>query len=222
MRLCRVSPKFQCLVVIKDSDVKTTPAPYLNRFEKYSLTHSVLLEEILSSLPKRLRLIVKNAKQEVHMFIFSIGVFHSINGICICVQVEKFINDYEPTSFYGYCDETVNSLVLSCLNSNQTEEISSLSDTSVETCKEFHLLKCIVMFCQERIRLSTNCVSVFSTHGIHVIHFTEKHVKYILRDLPVLHLLFCVVFNVLTVYYTCMHYRKYTTLQFVMLLYYNR
>ena len=184
MRLCRVNPKFQCLVVIKDSDVKTTSAPYLNIFEKYSLTHSVLLEEILSSLPKRLRLIVEKAKQEVHMFIFCIVIFHSINGICICVQVEKFINDYEPTSFYGYCDETVNSLVLSCLNSNQTDKISFLSDTSVETCKKFHLLKCIVMFCQERIRLSTNWVSKSITH---VVHFKEKHVKYILRDLPVLH-----------------------------------
>ena len=173
MRLCRVSPKFQCLVVIKDSYVKTTPAPYLNRFEKYSLTHSVLLEEILSSLPKRLRLIFKNAKQEVHMFIFSIGVFHSINGICICVQVEKFINDYEPTSFYGYCDETVDSLVLSCLNSNQIDEISILSDTSVETYKEFHLLKCIVMFCQERIGLSTNWVSRSITHNI-MVHLKKN------------------------------------------------
>ena len=89
MRLCRVSPKFQCLVVIKDSDVKTTPAPYLNRFEKYSLTHSVLLEEILSSLPKRLRLIVEKAKQEVHMFIFCIAIFHSYLYLCTGGEVHK-------------------------------------------------------------------------------------------------------------------------------------
>ena len=47
---CRVDPKFQCVVVVRESDIDKTPAPFLNRFEKYRLTHQELLLTVRKSL----------------------------------------------------------------------------------------------------------------------------------------------------------------------------
>ncbi len=66
---CRVHPDFQCLVVIKKSDVENTPAPFLNRFEKYCLSHKVLLDDALTSLKDAvcLRLLLEVAKSKVYV-----------------------------------------------------------------------------------------------------------------------------------------------------------
>ena len=48
---CRVDPKFQCVVVVRESDIDKTPAPFLNRFEKYRLTHQELRLTVWQSLP---------------------------------------------------------------------------------------------------------------------------------------------------------------------------
>ena len=61
----RVDPNFQCVVVVKKSEVKNTPAPFLNRFEKYCITHRSLLEEALSNLPPCIKIIVKAAMERV-------------------------------------------------------------------------------------------------------------------------------------------------------------
>ena len=64
---CQVHPNFQCVVIIKESDVAHTPAPFLNRFEKYSLSHSLLLTDLLECLPSSLRTIVRIAQKKVFM-----------------------------------------------------------------------------------------------------------------------------------------------------------
>ena len=61
----RVNPNFQCVVVVKKSEVKNTPAPFLNRFEKYLITHHSLLEEALHRLPPCIRIIVEAAMEKV-------------------------------------------------------------------------------------------------------------------------------------------------------------
>ncbi len=61
----RVHPNFQCVVLIKKSELETTPAPFLNRFEKYSVSHSSLLERVLHSLPPCLSIIIQAAKDKV-------------------------------------------------------------------------------------------------------------------------------------------------------------
>ena len=61
----RVDPNFQCVVVIKKSEVENTPAPFLNRFEKYCITHRSLLEVALSYLPPYIRIIVEAAMERV-------------------------------------------------------------------------------------------------------------------------------------------------------------
>ena len=53
----RVDQNFQCIVVIKESEVKNTPAPFLNRFEKYLLSHNNLLNLVLNALPPCLKVI---------------------------------------------------------------------------------------------------------------------------------------------------------------------
>ena len=66
-KLSRVDPNFQCVVVVKKSEVENTPAPFLNRFEKYCITHPSLLEEALSHLPPCIRIIVEAAMGKVYM-----------------------------------------------------------------------------------------------------------------------------------------------------------
>ena len=65
LRPCRVHPNFQCVVVVKKSEVHFTPAPFLNRFEKYCITHSTLLDTALTPLPPCLERVVLAAKDKV-------------------------------------------------------------------------------------------------------------------------------------------------------------
>ena len=67
MKPSRVDPKFQCVVVIKKSEVQDTPAPFLNRFEKYCITHHSILEMTLNRLPPCIRIIVEAAMEKVCM-----------------------------------------------------------------------------------------------------------------------------------------------------------
>ena len=61
----RVDPNFQCVVVVKKSEVRDTPAPFLNRFEKYCITHRSLLETALSHLPPCIKIIMEAAMEKV-------------------------------------------------------------------------------------------------------------------------------------------------------------
>ena len=62
---CRVHPEFQCVVVVKQSEVKNTPAPFLNRFEKYHLSHHALLEAALGMLPPCMAVVVNTVREKV-------------------------------------------------------------------------------------------------------------------------------------------------------------
>ncbi len=61
----RVHPNFQCVVVVKKSAIANTPAPFLNRFEKYHITHKTLLDTTLSRLPPFLATITRTALTKV-------------------------------------------------------------------------------------------------------------------------------------------------------------
>ena len=64
-KLCRVHPNFQCVVVVKQSDVMTTPAPFLNRFEKYYLNHHALFDIALGGLPPCMAIVINTVKEKV-------------------------------------------------------------------------------------------------------------------------------------------------------------
>ena len=68
---CRVHPNFQCVIVIKESEVQDTPAPFLNRFEKYYLTHKSLLQNALCKMPPCLRIMIEAAHNKVSPSFFS-------------------------------------------------------------------------------------------------------------------------------------------------------
>ena len=61
----RVNQNFQCIVVVKESEIKNTPAPFLNRFEKYYISHANLLSLALNELPPCLKVIVNVAYNKV-------------------------------------------------------------------------------------------------------------------------------------------------------------
>jgi len=48
----RVGPNFQCVIVLKQSKLASTPSPFLNRFEKYKLSHDILYHSIVKKFPK--------------------------------------------------------------------------------------------------------------------------------------------------------------------------
>ena len=62
---CRVHKDFQCVVIIKESEVKGTPAPFLNRFEKYRVSHKDFLRARLDSFPPCLGVAVTAALEKV-------------------------------------------------------------------------------------------------------------------------------------------------------------
>ena len=109
---CKVHPHFQCVVVIKKSDVEKTAAPLLNRFEKYFVTHSILLETALNVQPPCLRDIVLIARSKV-MIVYSIHVL-----IFFFQVIEFAISIGGAQSLCGFQDSsTVDSLILSMLPS---------------------------------------------------------------------------------------------------------
>ena len=72
-RPSRVHPNFQCVLVVKKSEVKNAPAPFLNRFEKYFISHNAFLETALEHMPPSMGSIVRAAMEKV--------------CICICADV---------------------------------------------------------------------------------------------------------------------------------------
>ena len=70
LRPSRVHPNFQCVVVVKKSEVVNTPAPFLNRFEKYLITHVTMLETALNLMPPSIASIIKAAMAKVGLIEF--------------------------------------------------------------------------------------------------------------------------------------------------------
>ena len=62
---CLVHPEFQCVIVIKQSEVLLMPPPFLSRFEKYLISHKLLLESRLMSLPTLICAIFQSAHEKV-------------------------------------------------------------------------------------------------------------------------------------------------------------
>ena len=104
LKPCRVHGNFQCVVVVRQSEVDLTPAPFLNRFEKYCISHAVLLATAMSQLPPCLRVLVENTKKSVAEFIALVGA---------------------ESSLYGLQSETLDSLLLYMLpaSSHQFQEV---------------------------------------------------------------------------------------------------
>ena len=62
---CEVHPNFKCIVVIRKQDLGQTPKPFLNRFEKYLLSHKTVYEELLFLQPPCLCSVIQVARKKV-------------------------------------------------------------------------------------------------------------------------------------------------------------
>ena len=62
---CQVHPDFSCVVVIKKTEVNSVPPPFLNRFEKYFISHEMLLDTALNHLQPCVRIIIQTAREKV-------------------------------------------------------------------------------------------------------------------------------------------------------------
>ena len=83
---CRVNPEFQCLVIIRQSELKHTPAPFLNRFEKYFLSHKILYQNVIGSLPPCLQTILTAAYNKVIKLNFHTDEFELVTlYITLCI-----------------------------------------------------------------------------------------------------------------------------------------
>ena len=61
----KVDPEFQCIVIVKESEIKNTPAPFLNRFEKYFISHTNLLNLVFDKLPPCLKVVANLVYEKV-------------------------------------------------------------------------------------------------------------------------------------------------------------
>ena len=67
---CFVNPSFQCIVILKKSALPDTPAPFLNRFEKFDFSHQSFLDELLKFNSPFVKLLLK-----------------AMETVCVCVCV---------------------------------------------------------------------------------------------------------------------------------------
>ena len=88
---CRVHPNFECVVVVKLSDLKqkNIPAPFLNRFEKYLLSHELILEAALGNLPPALSVVLKTVLFKVQ--VCPCSMMCVCMRMCVCVRVSMYV-----------------------------------------------------------------------------------------------------------------------------------
>ena len=83
---CRVHPDFSCVVVVKQTEIGATPAPFLNRFEKYFISHEILLNTALNHLQPCVRIILETARLKVSyaliLFLDLVYLFLNCSSVC--------------------------------------------------------------------------------------------------------------------------------------------
>lgn len=97
-RRCRILEEFVCIVHITMAELQVAPAPYLNRFEKYRITHVNLVDAIVNSslaiqdiIP--LKRVLENSKLISHLY--------------------NFIDCVGPMTLFGFAEEQT---IESCLS----------------------------------------------------------------------------------------------------------
>lgn len=91
LKPCRVHPDFQCIVLMREADIPNTPSPFLNRFEKYHITHKSVLDAAFERLPCGFKSLLEEAMDKVMLHIDAVvkhiftlhGPISSGCGICL-------------------------------------------------------------------------------------------------------------------------------------------
>ncbi|CAF2933300.1 unnamed protein product [Rotaria sp. Silwood2] len=100
-----VHEDFQCIVHIKRSEFKEIPAPFLSRFQKYSLSINDFYNIQLQKLPQNEQILLKTIEQKASTFI------------------QHFGRQY----FYGFNENTLYSFLLSLIKANENGDHYLLS-----------------------------------------------------------------------------------------------
>ena len=66
LKLCEISSKFQCLIVVSEKELPHVEPAFLNRFEKYNISYSGLMIDILSSIYPKLKQLILNVEKQVN------------------------------------------------------------------------------------------------------------------------------------------------------------
>ena len=62
---CRIHPDFQCIVHMHKSEISSTPAPFLNRFEKFLITQEDIKKATINGIPNSMNKLVMCAIEKV-------------------------------------------------------------------------------------------------------------------------------------------------------------
>ncbi|CAF5094879.1 unnamed protein product, partial [Rotaria magnacalcarata] len=95
-----VHEDFQCIIHVKRNEVKHTPAPFLSRFQKYSLSVKDFYRIQLECLVENEQTIIKNVEE----------------------KVQSFIQHFGRQYFYGLNENTLYSCLLSLIKINGNEQ----------------------------------------------------------------------------------------------------
>ena len=89
---CQIHKDFVCIVVVKQSAIEDIPGPFLNRFEKYYISHETLLQTAMNHLQPCVRIIVQTAKEKVSHFVYY---------LCLRICVYTYIHvTYIPVHYF--------------------------------------------------------------------------------------------------------------------------
>ena len=100
-----VHEDFQCIVHIKRSELKDIPAPFLSRFQKYSLSVNDFYRIHAQKLPPNEQIILRNIEE----------------------KAQSFIQHFGRQYFYGLNESTLYSCLLSLIKINDHDEHSLLN-----------------------------------------------------------------------------------------------
>ena len=85
---CRIHKDFVCIVVVQQNEIEDIPGPFLNRFEKYYISHETLLQTAMNHLQPCVRIIVQTAKEKV---------CHFVCYLCLHIYVYTYMYIYTCT-----------------------------------------------------------------------------------------------------------------------------
>ena len=106
-----VHDQFQCIVHVKRSEFKDIPAPFLSRFQKYSLSVNDFYRIRLRELPAK--------DQEMLQVIER--------------KAQSFVKHFGEENFYGFNDNTIHSFLLSCIRQSERNDCTLMDIKEIYT-----------------------------------------------------------------------------------------
>jgi hypothetical protein len=144
----RVDPHFNCAMILSKSELNKTTKPFLNRFEKFSLSHEILYNDKSKSCGHFIRNVMSITTEEISSF----------SKLC------------EQSSFYGYTNQTLYSLMLSIFpikdsfddGNYETVEVAETHEATCQctTTKATFIITLLKLFQKIRLNFKMGCSEI--------------------------------------------------------------